>query len=1242
MRKIIIILLMLCSYVTQGQVVNNMPDYIYRYRLSIGRPTGTDSSAYVSIGPIVGSDKGLMIPRVADTLSVHPLRRNGLLIFSNQRNRFLWWDSLSVRWSDMSGTNIDTTVLSTRAWRKKGDDSLLLIINTKGTVLKVKPGVGTNFTAFTDSGLVSVDTAAIATKALVSKKSDSLSLVKQNRLTLTTNGNTGASTLSGDTLNIPIYRSGTVRYVGATGSRGITVTGSPITDSGTLSIAGDTLVLSTRSYRQKGIDSVLSILGSLGGGTVLSVASGLGMNFTTITSTGTVSADTAVLSSRLWRQKGVDSLDAIKQNKITLTTTGSSGASTFSSNTLNVPNYTLSGLGGVPTSRTITINGTSYDLSADRSWTVTAGGTGTVTSVSAGTGMNFSTITSAGSVNADTLVLSTRPNRQKAADSLGAIIATKVNISDTSSMLSNYVRDARNGVRKVAQYVEADTALLSTKLYRQKGIDSVISILGSLGGGTVMSVAAGTGMSFTTITSTGFVSADTSVLSTRAWRKKGDDSLGAIIATRVPQTRNITINGTTQNLSTDVTYNVGTVTSVGVTAGTGISVSGSPVTSSGNITVTNTAPDQIVSLTGAGTTTVSGSYPSFTITSVSDTGLLSTRAYRQKGVDSLLTLISSKGSGTVTSVGLASGTTGTDINVSGSPITTSGTFTLNVPTASASNRGALSSADWSTFNAKEPAIAFGTTSQYWRGDKSWQALTTSVVTENTNLYFTDARARGAFSLTTTGSSGAATYSSATGVLNVPNYTLSGLGGVVQSRTLTINGISYDLSADRSWTINTGITSLNGLSAGTQTFATGTSGADFSISSAGSIHTFNIPTASSSNRGLLSNSDWSIFNSKENAIAFGSVSQYWRGDKSWQTLNTAAVPESGNLYYTDGRARSALSLTTTGSSGAATYNSTTGAFNIPNYTLSGLGGEPVISAGTTSQYWRGDKTWQTLNTNAVAEGSNLYYTDARSRAAISLTTTGSSGASTYNSTTGALNVPNYTLAGLGGVSTSRTLTINGVAYDLSADRSWTIATGSGTVTSVGTGYGLTGGPITTTGTIVADTNSMSTRLRVKKQIDSLASLIGGSAAFTSSTLTAASGWNFARDIVWNITGNYVNKVSSGVYGTVTMHIIVYKTRSTFTTGSWVTVATLPVGYYKPLQTVYCQLPEYVEAADYKNASGTTDFASQAIYEGRKIFRITPAGDVQVLVDTVNQSCTLSGTNYVLFPLTMTWNIDTTPY
>jgi hypothetical protein len=98
------------------------------------------------------------------------------------------------------------------------------------------------------------------------------------------------------------------------------------------------------------------------------------------------------------------------------------------------------------------------------------------------------------------------------------------------------------------------------------------------------------------------------------------------------------------------TTNVGTVTSVNLTAGTGVSVSGGPITSSGAITVTNTAPDQVVSLTGAGATTVTGTYPNFTITTTAG------------------------GSGTVTSVAASGGTTG--LTFTGSPITTSGTLTL--------------------------------------------------------------------------------------------------------------------------------------------------------------------------------------------------------------------------------------------------------------------------------------------------------------------------------------------------------------------------------------------------------------------------------------------------------------------------------------------------------------------------------------------------------------------------------------
>jgi hypothetical protein len=59
----------------------------------------------------------------------------------------------------------------------------------------------------------------------------------------------------------------------------------------------------------------------------------------------------------------------------------------------------------------------------------------------------------------------------------------------------------------------------------------------------------------------------------------------------------------------------GTVTSVAATAGTGISVTGSPITASGTLTITNTAPDQTVVLTEGSNVTITGTYPNFTIAS---------------------------------------------------------------------------------------------------------------------------------------------------------------------------------------------------------------------------------------------------------------------------------------------------------------------------------------------------------------------------------------------------------------------------------------------------------------------------------------------------------------------------------------------------------------------------------------------------------------------------------------------------
>jgi hypothetical protein len=63
------------------------------------------------------------------------------------------------------------------------------------------------------------------------------------------------------------------------------------------------------------------------------------------------------------------------------------------------------------------------------------------------------------------------------------------------------------------------------------------------------------------------------------------------------------------------------------------------------------------------------------------------------------------------------------------------------------------------------------------------------------------------------------------------------------------------------TFTTGLTALNGLTKQVQYFAVGSTGTDFGINSATDTHTFNLPTASSTNRGALSSTDWSTFNGK---------------------------------------------------------------------------------------------------------------------------------------------------------------------------------------------------------------------------------------------------------------------------------------------------------------------------------------------------------------------------------------------
>jgi hypothetical protein len=144
----------------------------------------------------------------------------------------------------------------------------------------------------------------------------------------------------------------------------------------------------------------------------------------------------------------------------------------------------------------------------------------------------------------------------------------------------------------------------------------------------------------------------------------------------------------------------GSVTSVNVSGGsTGLTTSGGPVTSSGTITISGT-----LNVTSGGTnaTTAAGArvniLPSYT-----------GNASKVLAVNSGATDVEwVTAGGTVTSVAaLTLGTVGTDLSSTVANGTTTPVITLNVPTASASARGALNSTDWSTFNGKQAALVSG-------------------------------------------------------------------------------------------------------------------------------------------------------------------------------------------------------------------------------------------------------------------------------------------------------------------------------------------------------------------------------------------------------------------------------------------------------------------------------------------------------------------------------------------------------
>jgi hypothetical protein len=288
------------------------------------------------------------------------------------------------------------------------------------------------------------------------------------------------------------------------------------------------------------------------------------------------------------------------------------------------------------------------------------------------------------------------------------------------------------------------------------------------------------------------------------------------------------------------------------------------------------------------------------------------------------------------------------------------------------------------------------------------SLTTDNIPEGaTNLYYLDSRARAAISLTTIGTSGAATYNNVTGVLNIPayiggvisfngrtgvvvptegDYTLTELGDVtitapITGQVLKYNGAIWINDTDA----NTGtVTSVS--------FTLGSSGTDLNSSVTNStttpLITLNVPTASASSRGALSSADWTTFNSKQNALSGTGLVKSTSGTITYITDNSS----NWNTAYNDSIVSAAVTGTATktltlnqqdgGTITASWSDIDTGltsvgvsmpsAFSVANSPLTSNGTIAVTGAGTASQYIRGDGQLATLPTGGGGGSSVSYY------------------------------------------------------------------------------------------------------------------------------------------------------------------------------------------------------------------------------------------------------------------------------
>lgn len=231
-----------------------------------------------------------------------------------------------------------------------------------------------------------------------------------------------------------------------------------------------------------------------------------------------------------------------------------------------------------------------------------SGGSGTVTAIAQGYGISVSPtnpITSSGSIRVDTTAISTKAN-------VVALTANKVNYSDTSAMLANYLNIGDIGVS--VQGYDANTTILGNATTGTGSIVRQVSPTLTLPSISAINVSGGILSLPTGASGTLMRLSDTSTLSERINTKLNITDTANIRLRPIAGT-NMTITGTYPNITFNSSGGASGVTSVATTNGTGIT--------GGTITTTGTL-------------------------AIDTANVISTKLYRQKAVDSLNTLIALK------------------------------------------------------------------------------------------------------------------------------------------------------------------------------------------------------------------------------------------------------------------------------------------------------------------------------------------------------------------------------------------------------------------------------------------------------------------------------------------------------------------------------------------------------------------------------------------------------------------------